>query len=154
LALNDTGDAVKTLQTRLNAWHANPQLKVDGSFGLGTQGAVKAFQAALHLTVDGVVGPATWTALLKTPPVLGFGAPVKLDIGRQWVASWQAPPDVAGHGPTGYHVHLIKNGQVIQTNDVPVPEAVYEGLSGSYEVEVHANGGPGTPLSAKISFSA
>ena len=37
---------------------------VDGSFGAYTFRAVKRFQKKYGLTVDGVVGPKTWTALL------------------------------------------------------------------------------------------
>ena len=62
----DTGTAVKTLQTRLNAWGAT--LATDGDFGPLTLAAVKAFQAAHHLSVDGIVGPLTWAALDATPP--------------------------------------------------------------------------------------
>ena len=51
----DTGAAVKTLQTRLNVWGAT--LAVDGDFGPLTLAAVKAFQTAHHLSVDGIVGP-------------------------------------------------------------------------------------------------
>lgn len=36
----------------------------DGIFGTGTESAVKAFQKAKGLTVDGICGPATWTKLL------------------------------------------------------------------------------------------
>jgi hypothetical protein len=61
----DTGAAVKTLQTRLNVWGAT--LAVDGDFGSLTLAAVKAFQTAHHLSVDGIVGPLTWAALNKTP---------------------------------------------------------------------------------------
>ena len=61
----DTGAAVKTLQTRLNAWGAT--LAVDGDFGSATLAAVKAFQTAHHLSMDGIVGPLTWAALNQSP---------------------------------------------------------------------------------------
>ena len=55
LSEGDTGQAVTTLQTRLNVWGAT--LTVDGDFGPATLAAVKAFQTAHNVTVDGVVGP-------------------------------------------------------------------------------------------------
>lgn len=38
---------------------------IDGIFGPGTEAAVKAFQSRTGLVDDGVVGPATWGALLR-----------------------------------------------------------------------------------------
>ena len=37
--------------------------QVDGIFGPVTKTAVEQFQHDSHLTVDGIVGPATWAAL-------------------------------------------------------------------------------------------
>lgn len=72
LQLGSTGSMVKTLQIRLNVWNFQPHLAVNGDFGPAAEAAVENFQAAEGLTVDGIVGPATWAELLKTPPA---GAP-------------------------------------------------------------------------------
>jgi peptidoglycan hydrolase-like protein with peptidoglycan-binding domain len=55
------GKMVELLQNILNSggW-AEPALKVDGLFGRLTEAAVKSFQSAFGLTVDGIVGPVTW----------------------------------------------------------------------------------------------
>lgn len=58
-----SGEAVRKLQQLLNA--AGASLEEDGSFGPATDAAVKAYQKAHGLEVDGEVGPMTWTALLK-----------------------------------------------------------------------------------------
>lgn len=57
-----TGDAVKLLQQHLN-WYVSA-IDVDGDFGAATEQAVKDFQEYWgSLTVDGIVGSLTWTAL-------------------------------------------------------------------------------------------
>lgn len=58
------GEAVRTLQHLLRA--RGQTLTVDGSFGAGTDEAVKAYQKARKLTVDGVVGAKTWGSLVVT----------------------------------------------------------------------------------------
>lgn len=61
---NGSEDAqVRTLQIQLNAKGYDCGT-VDGKFGAKTLAAVKAFQKARGLTVDGIVGRDTWTALL------------------------------------------------------------------------------------------
>lgn len=57
------GEAVKKLQQILNA--KGYKLTEDGDFGSKTEAAVKAFQKANGLEVDGEVGPMTWGVLLK-----------------------------------------------------------------------------------------
>lgn len=51
------------LQTLLN--NKGFPLTVDGVFGIKTAAAVKSFQLVSKLTTDGIVGPATWEALLS-----------------------------------------------------------------------------------------
>jgi peptidoglycan hydrolase-like protein with peptidoglycan-binding domain len=53
---------VRTLQHLLRA--RGHQVTVDGDFGPKTDAAVRAFQAAHHLTADGIVGPHTWPVLV------------------------------------------------------------------------------------------
>lgn len=55
---------VRSLQYLLNARGA--KLAVDGAFGPNTKAAVVKFQRSRHLTSDGVVGAATWRALIVT----------------------------------------------------------------------------------------
>lgn len=59
LSVGSTGPSVSTLQLILG-------VASDGQFGPVTENAVKVFQTAHGLTVDGVVGPLTWAALDST----------------------------------------------------------------------------------------
>jgi peptidoglycan hydrolase-like protein with peptidoglycan-binding domain len=59
------GTYVKDLQQRLNKLGYSCGT-ADGVFDSKTLKAVKAFQKAHHLTVDGEVGPKTWNALFAT----------------------------------------------------------------------------------------
>lgn len=63
-----TGDAVKTLQEKLNAKGFNSG-NADGIFGAKTYAAVTAFQKANSLGVDGIVGKLTWAKLYDATPV-------------------------------------------------------------------------------------
>ena len=56
------GNAVKTLQAALLAHGFDPGPQ-DGIFGPRTLAAVRGFQAAQGIVVDGVVGPVTWGRL-------------------------------------------------------------------------------------------
>lgn len=64
LQLNDSGDAVAQLQTQLTqlGYYSGP---ISGTFGPLTQEAVIKFQEAQGLAADGIVGPATASALAR-----------------------------------------------------------------------------------------
>ena len=66
LARKDAGAMVTVVQKKLNlALHleGTSRLATDGSFGPGTERAVRAFQTASVLPVSGIVDRATWDAL-------------------------------------------------------------------------------------------
>lgn len=67
LQKGSTGAQVRTLQALLIKKYriSCGASGVDGSFGLFTDKAVRAYQASKGLEVDGSVGPKTWTSLLK-----------------------------------------------------------------------------------------
>lgn len=61
LRLGSKGNAVEWAQIALrNAGH---RVALDGNFGPQVDGAVRAFQTAKRITVDGVVGKQTWARL-------------------------------------------------------------------------------------------
>ncbi|WP_201092224.1 peptidoglycan-binding domain-containing protein [Thiocystis minor] len=67
LRTGSSGQPVRHLQSSINFLQiVSPPLAVDGIFGPKTQAAVIAFQRALHLTTDGIVGPLTGQALAGT----------------------------------------------------------------------------------------
>lgn len=69
LRVGSANPSVKNLQVTFNTWSkqlGRPDFytgTVDGKFGPKTQAAVMAFQGAVGITVDGIVGPVTWNAI-------------------------------------------------------------------------------------------
>lgn len=61
LKVGSTGADVKKLQEKLN-------IKSDGSFGPGTEKAVKEWQSSNGLTSDGIVGDGTWSKMFDSKP--------------------------------------------------------------------------------------
>ena len=65
LRLGSSGQGVRTIQTQLNRISRDYPLipkitSVDGVFGIETENAVRRFQEIFNLTVDGIIGKATW----------------------------------------------------------------------------------------------
>ena len=89
LAVGSSGPEVTALQQKLKDEGFDPGL-VDGTFGLGTEAAVIAFQKNEGLTPDGIAGPRTQDALgLIGAPAPG-APPVPAVTGVADVSSAQA----------------------------------------------------------------
>jgi peptidoglycan hydrolase-like protein with peptidoglycan-binding domain len=66
LSQGSSGNAVKEAQCQLNlslSPATHPRLSIDGQFGPRTTQAVRSFQACAGISVDGVIGPVTWSYL-------------------------------------------------------------------------------------------
>ena len=96
LQKGSTDPAVRDLQEALKALGQNPG-PIDGMFGDQTEAAVRAFQQASGITVDGVVGTITWRNIDNTDlsePELrngSTGLPVRRLQSR--MSAFQSEPD-------------------------------------------------------------
>ena len=68
LKVGSKGDDVKKLQEKLG-------LTADGSFGPGTEKAVKEWQVKNGLTADGMVGEGTWAKMFGAAPIAAAPVP-------------------------------------------------------------------------------
>lgn len=111
LRLGSRGDDVKTLQTKLN-------LIADGIFGPITDEAVRAFQKANNLTVDGIVGTNTWAKLgvIATNPrniteiiVHCSATPEGKDFTTAQIREWHL---ARGFSDIGYHYVIYRDGSI------------------------------------------
>lgn len=123
LALGATGPAVTTLQNRLNAWGAaHPFLKADRIYGPATEAAVRAFEGARNLPVDGKIDADDWRVLKTVPPVAPkprpkgtYGPPTSLKAGAlnhqvEVPLTWAQPALEAGQPKASeYTVYVYKN---------------------------------------------
>ena len=80
LRRGSSGTAVRELQFYLyllSAYESSiPAVSIDGSFGAATENAVRAYQRFAGLTVDGIVGQATWESLYGKASALRSSGPV------------------------------------------------------------------------------
>ena len=85
------GDDVATLQARLTEMGFDCG-RVDGVYGVRTEGAVKDFQKSAGVNIDGKCGAATITALIRLTRTVSGGAP---SILRESAAQWSRGPSLA-----------------------------------------------------------
>jgi peptidoglycan hydrolase-like protein with peptidoglycan-binding domain len=100
-----SGDAVRAVQSQIHSrGDGANQISIDGIFGPVTDGAVRAFQTLLGLSVDGIVGPQTWNHLVN-----GYlAAPDPVTAAKDVFSAWEAGNrDQAGKNATPAAVNEI-----------------------------------------------
>ncbi len=132
LRRGSTGRAVRELQYYLylmSAYDSSlPAVSIDGSFGAATEAAVRAYQALAGLTVDGVVGRATWSSLYTQASRLRLSGPVIT------VRQMEYPGTPLGVGSSGSAVLYYT---VLLARIAYYYEAVYSpGVTASYTAAV------------------
>jgi len=135
LRRGSSGPSVVVIQVELNRISQNypaiPKIPtVDGIFGSRTEAAVREFQEIFNLTPDGVVGPATWYALVRL-----YTAVTNLNelrsSGQQFYSINWSYPNSLEVGTTGDKVrHLQYMLSVLSAYIQNIPPVEVDGIFG------------------------
>ena len=131
-----TGPSVVTIQTELNrisqSYPAIPKIPViDGIFGSRTEAAVRKFQEIFNLSQDGIVGPATWYALVRIYVAVTRLAELRSEGQRFYANSW-ATTDPIEQGDRGIKVeHLQYMLSVLSAYIPEIPPLAVDGIFGN-----------------------
>jgi len=131
-----TGPGVVTIQTELNrisqSYPAIPKIPVvDGIFGARTEAAVRRFQQIFGLDDDGIVGNATWYALVRIYVAVNSLAELRSQGQRFYANSW-AGRDPIELGDRGIRVeHLQYMLSVLSAYIPEIPAVAVDGIFGS-----------------------
>ena len=131
-----TGPSVVTVQVSLNRISQNypaiPKISpVDGIFGAATESSVRRFQEVFGLTPDGIVGPATWYALVRLYTAVTSLSELRSQGQRFYANSW-AVTDTIEPGDRGIKVeHLQYMLSVLSAYISEIPPVTVDGVFGS-----------------------
>ena len=123
LRRGSSGTSVRTLQQTLNeiskVISQIPTVgAVDGIFGAATEAAVRKFQQLWGLTVDGLVGPATWRAIM-------------VEYADEQASHPPYPGQVIEPGMTNNNVKTLQNLiNKVAATDPDIPFVIADGIFG------------------------
>ena len=123
LRRGDAGPNVTVIQASLNRISQNypaiPKINpVDGIFGAQTEAAVRRFQEIFDLTPDGVVGKATWYALVRLYVAVTSLAELRSEGQTFYGISWEYP-DAIVRGDQGEKVTHLQYMLAVISEFVP-----------------------------------
>ena len=135
LRQGSTGPNVVVLQVALNriaqSYPAIPKIPAaDGIFGSRTAATVRAFQRIFGLSVDGIVGPATWYAIVRLYTAVTSLSELRSQ-GQQFYAINWSPPGALQNGDTGDKVRQLQYMLSVLSKYIPgIPSIAVDGIFG------------------------
>ena len=135
LRRGSSGPNVVIIQVALNRISQNypaiPKLpNTDGIFGSGTEASVKKFQEIFNLTPDGIVGKATWYALVRLYTAVTSLSELRSQ-GQQFYSINWSYPDPLQEGDTGDKIrHLQYMLSILSTFIPQIPNVAIDGIFG------------------------
>ena len=140
LRRGSSGPNVVVVQVELNRISQNypaiPKLaSVDGIYGSRTEAAVRRFQEIFGLTPDGIVGKATWYALVRLYTAVTSLSELRSQGQQFYSISWEYPNSIY-QGETGDKVrHLQYMLSVLSAYISSIPPVLVDGIYGPATAE-------------------
>ena len=136
LRRGSSGPSVVVIQTALNRiaqnYPAIPKIaNVDGIFGPRTEATVQRFQEVFGLTPDGIVGQATWYAIVRLYVAVNSLAELRSQ-GQQFYAINWSPPTTLQVGNSGDKVRQLQYMLSVLSSHIPsIPPVSVDGIYGN-----------------------
>ena len=136
LRRGSAGPNVTVVQVELNRiaqnYPAIPKLAaVDGIYGSRTEASVRAFQQIFGLTPDGIVGKATWYALVRLYTAVTALSELRSQGQQFYSISWAYPGSLQ-QGDSGQKVRHLQYMLSVLSNYIPqIPPIAVDGIYGS-----------------------
>ena len=136
LRVGSSGPNVVVVQAELNRiaqnYPAIPKIaSVDGIYGSRTEASVRAFQQIFGLTPDGIVGKATWYALVRLYTAVTSLSELRSQGQQFYAISWAYPGDLQ-QGDTGQKVRHLQYMISVLSEFIPqIPPISVDGIFGA-----------------------